>query len=181
MDINSSGKFIFLGGARSGKSQMAELAIAKGHPAICYLATAPRAWSEADPDFAARVRQHQERRGSNWHSVELAAPGDLYGFIERAELPTLVDSVGGWIAGDPNFLPDLERLQAAIRDCQVPLSFVAEEVGLSVHPVSDAGRRYVELLGRTNQAIAGCVDRAFLVVAGRLTELYSPTYLEGQK
>ncbi|MDA8270672.1 MAG: bifunctional adenosylcobinamide kinase/adenosylcobinamide-phosphate guanylyltransferase [Actinomycetota bacterium] len=181
MDINSSGKFIFLGGARSGKSQIAELAIAKRHPAICYLATAPRAWSVADADFAARLVQHQARRGSNWQSVELAAPGDLYEFIERAELPTLIDSVGGWLAGDPDFQPDLKRLQAAIRNCPSPLSFVAEEVGLSVHPVSDAGRRYVELLGRTNQAIAGCVDRAFFVVAGRLTELYSPTFFEGQK
>ena len=177
MDIRNSGKYIFLGGTRSGKSLVAEQAIASGHSEICYLATAPRAWALSDPDFAARVAGHQERRGANWRSVELDAAGDIYDLIENADIPTLVDSVGGWLAHDVDFVPDFIRLEQAIRRCSVPLSFVAEEAGLSVHPESKAARRYVDLLGQANQAISSCVDRVFFVAAGRVAELFSPIYL----
>ncbi|MDA8081805.1 MAG: bifunctional adenosylcobinamide kinase/adenosylcobinamide-phosphate guanylyltransferase [Actinomycetota bacterium] len=173
MDIKNSGKYIFLGGTRSGKSLLAENTIATGHSEICYVATAPRAWVMSDADFAARVAGHQARRGANWRTVELDVPGDLYDLIENAEIPTLVDSVGGWVAHDIDFIPDFLRLERAIRRCNVPLSFVAEEAGLSVHPQSAAVRRYVDLLGQANQTIANCVDRVFFVAAGRVIELFS--------
>ncbi|NNN19717.1 MAG: adenosylcobinamide kinase/adenosylcobinamide phosphate guanyltransferase [Acidimicrobiaceae bacterium] len=178
MDIRNSGKYIFLGGTRSGKSYLAEQAIATRHSQICYVATAPRAWISSDPDFAARVAEHQKRRGANWQTLELARPEDLYELIEKAQIPTLVDSVGGWIAHDDVFVPDFGRLEAAIRSCRAPLSFVAEEAGLAVHPKSQAARRYVDLLGQTNQAIAKCVDRVFFVAAGTATELFTPKFME---
>ena len=167
---------MFLGGTRSGKSLLAEQTIATGHSQICYVATAPRAWALSDSDFAARVAGHQARRGANWRSVELDVPGDLYDLIEKADIPTLVDSIGGWVAHDIDFVPDYMRLERAIRRCSVPLSFVAEEAGLSTHPESKVARRYVDLLGQVNQTIANCVDRVFFVAAGRAIELSSPIF-----
>ncbi|MDE3077840.1 MAG: bifunctional adenosylcobinamide kinase/adenosylcobinamide-phosphate guanylyltransferase [Chloroflexota bacterium] len=181
MDIINSGKYLFLGGARSGKSYLAEQAIASRHPEICYVATSPRAWALADPDFAGRIVNHQRRRGANWQTVELDDPEKLYDLIENAAVPTLVDSVGGWLASDIDFVPDLARLKAAILSCPTYLSFVAEEAGLSVHAESLVARTYVDLLGQTNQAISKAVDRVFFVAAGRATELYTLDFLtEGQ-
>lgn len=177
MDIRNSGKYIFLGGTRSGKSCLAEQWIATRHSETRYVATAPKAWIKTDPDFARRVADHQRRRGANWQTVELGSSEDIYGLIENAEIPTVVDSVGGWLAHDIDFVPDLERLKAVILKCGVPLSFVAEEAGLSVHPETQVARRYVDLLGQTNQLIADCVDRVFFVAAGRVTELFSPAFL----
>ncbi len=177
VDIINSGKYLFLGGARSGKSYLAEQAIASRHPEICYVATAPRAWALADPDFADRIANHQKRRGANWQSVELDDPEELYDLIENAAVPMLVDSVGGWLASDIDFAPDLARLEAAILSCPTSLSFVAEEAGLSVHAESQVARRYVDLLGQTNQAISKTVDRVFFVAAGRATELYPLAFL----
>lgn len=178
MDINSSGKYLFLGGTRSGKSRLAEEIVAGNQGDKCYLATAPRLWIEGDTDFANRVSQHRQRRGSDWTTVELLKPEELYQLVEGAKVPTLLDSIGGWIAGSPGFVPDLARLEQAIRRCNVSFSFVGEEVGLSVHPESAITRNYVDLVGRVNEVIARCVDRVFLVVAGRMLELQAHSHQE---
>lgn len=177
MDINNSGKYIFLGGTRSGKSLIAEQVISLGRDAVCYLATAPRKWTESDSEFKVRVAEHQLRRGASWQTVELSAPGDLYGFISNAKIPTVIDSIGSWIASEVNFRPDPLRLIEAIEDCRAPLSFVAEEAGMSIHPAQEVARAYIDALGEINQAIASIVDRAFLVVAGRITELFVPHFV----
>ena len=44
---------------------------------------------------------------------------------------------------------------------------VSEEVGLGVHPSSEAGRRFRDALGILNQAVSAVADQALLVVAGR--------------
>jgi nicotinate-nucleotide--dimethylbenzimidazole phosphoribosyltransferase len=48
---------------------------------------------------------------------------------------------------------------------------VSDEVGLSVHPPTAAGRRFVDALGTVNRAVTEIADEAWLVVAGRLVAL----------
>ena len=48
---------------------------------------------------------------------------------------------------------------------------VSEEVGLSVHPPTEIGRLFVDVLGELNRAVAGRADRVLLVVAGRVLDL----------
>ena len=48
---------------------------------------------------------------------------------------------------------------------------VSEEVGLSVHPTTEAGRRFVDVLGEVNRAVGDAADRVLLVVAGRVVPL----------
>ena len=50
---------LVLGGIRSGKSRWAEDAVA-GQGPVCYLATGAAA--RADPDWAARIARHRDRR-----------------------------------------------------------------------------------------------------------------------
>ena len=48
---------------------------------------------------------------------------------------------------------------------------VSDEVGLGVHPSTEAGNRFRDALGLLNQQIAVCADDVFLVVAGRTLSL----------
>lgn len=174
MDIKFTGKCIFLGGTRSGKSELAEAFLARDYSSMCYIATAPKKWIADDPDFRNRVERHRKARGNRWSLLELGSARDLYSALEEANLPTLVDSVGTWLASEIEFVPDLERLSNAIGICKSPLVFVSEEVGLSVHPGSTGSRQFIDQLGVVNQTISRAVDLAFLVVAGRVLELGPP-------
>ena len=59
---------LILGGARSGKSVTAERLLAS-HPRVDYVATgAPP--DDTDPDWAARIRAHRNRRPATWTTLE---------------------------------------------------------------------------------------------------------------
>jgi len=48
-----------------------------------------------------------------------------------------------------------------------------------VHPETDLGRRYRDVLGRVNQRWADAADRSLLMVAGRAIRLESAQDLAG--
>ena len=94
-------RVLVLGGARSGKSLTAERLLA-ARDQVDYVATgaAPDA---SDPEWAARVATHQQRRPPHWATLEtldlesvLAAP-DLS--ARQLATPVLVDCLSTWLAG----------------------------------------------------------------------------------
>jgi len=46
------------------------------------------------------------------------------------------------------------------------VTLISNEVGLGVHPSTEDGRHFRDLLGAVNQRVAGAVDRVVLMVAG---------------
>ena len=64
---------------------------------------------------------------------------------------------------------------AAGRDA--PTVAVSNEVGLGVHPETELGRRYRDVLGRVNQTWAQRAGRTLLLVAGRAVRLDDPITL----
>jgi adenosylcobinamide kinase/adenosylcobinamide-phosphate guanylyltransferase len=48
---------------------------------------------------------------------------------------------------------------------------VSDEVGLGVHPETEVGRRFRDVLGGVNQAVGDVADRVLLVVAGLVLPL----------
>ena len=48
-----------------------------------------------------------------------------------------------------------------------PLALVSPEVGLTVVPATESGRRFADELGTLNQRLADVCDRVVLVVAGQ--------------
>ena len=158
-----SGLTLVLGGARSGKSRIAEELAGDD---VVYVATA----EVTDDDFAARVARHRDRRPASWSTVE-SGP-DLVATIRS--LPprrALVDSLGTWVARCEGFAADGASLAGVLVARQAPTVVVSEEVGLGVHPPTDVGRRWRDALGEVNQEVAGVADRVLLVVAGRTLEL----------
>jgi adenosyl cobinamide kinase/adenosyl cobinamide phosphate guanylyltransferase len=160
---------LVLGGTRSGKSAVAERLAAglAGDGAATVLATAVVA--EGDADMAARVSAHRARRPPSWSTVETGP--DLVGALRSVTGTAVVESVGTWVAGQPDLAADAEGLCAALRARAGDTVVVSEEVGLGVHPSSAAGRRFRDVLGEVNQAVASLADHVLVVVAGRAMPL----------
>ncbi|HDS1679940.1 TPA: bifunctional adenosylcobinamide kinase/adenosylcobinamide-phosphate guanylyltransferase [Pseudomonas putida] len=169
---------LILGGARSGKSRLAEQLASDSGLAVTYIATS----EQLDGEMNERVRLHRERRPADWGLIEeplaLAA-------VLRAEAAEgrclLVDCLTLWLT-NLLMLDDQPRLAAerdALLDCleQLPgtIILVSNETGLGVVPMGELTRRYVDLAGWLHQAVAERCQRVVLTVAGLPLMLKGPT------
>ncbi len=157
---------LVLGGARSGKSVVAERLAAAAPQPVTYVATA---CAGDDLDHAARIAVHRARRDPSWTTVEAGAA--LVDALRTARGTVLVDSIGTWVAAHDDFAVDAHALRAALVARDGDSIVVSEEVGLGVHPSSELGVRFRDVLGAVNVALADVADRALLVVAGRALPL----------
>jgi adenosylcobinamide kinase/adenosylcobinamide-phosphate guanylyltransferase len=167
---------LLLGGARSGKSAEAELRLAAA-PDVTYVATGRT--GAGDPEWAARIAAHRERRPSWWTTVET---GDVASVLRAARGAVLVDGLGSWLTGAidaadawddpaPAAAPRMDDLVAAWRDTSARVIAVSDEVGLSVVPATASGRAFRDLLGTLNRRLADASEHVALVVAGRVLDL----------
>ena len=163
---------LVLGGTRSGKSAVAERRAASlaeaWNATVTYVATAN---GDDDADLSARIEAHRQRRPPTWRTIE--AGDDLVGALQAAapEDVLLVDSLGPWVATQLACGLDVEPVLAALRARVAPVVLVSDEVGLGVHPSSEPGRRFRDLIGDLNRVIADAADDVVLVVAGRVLPL----------
>lgn len=157
---------LVLGGTRSGKSEVAERIASTLTQPVTYVATGQ---ASRDVDFEARIAKHRARRPGTWRTVE--EPDDLAARLRELEGTVLVDSIGTFIAGRPDFFTDVDALCRACSARDGDTVLVGEEVGLSVHAPTEAGRRFADAVGDCNRRLAEIADRALLVVAGRTLEL----------
>jgi adenosylcobinamide kinase/adenosylcobinamide-phosphate guanylyltransferase len=156
-----------IGGARSGKSRLAErLVQSSGRPKI-YVATA-EAW---DDEMRDRIAAHRAGRAADgWQTVE--APRNLAAAL--AGVPSgaavLVDCVTLWLSNHLLDGADLaaqeDGLMAALAACAAPVVVVTNEVGLSVVPDNALARRFRDAQGRLNQRLAAQAGLAVAVWAG---------------
>jgi adenosyl cobinamide kinase/adenosyl cobinamide phosphate guanylyltransferase len=153
---------LVLGGARSGKSDVAEGLM----PDTCtYVATG----IATDTDMAARIEAHRARRSSDWVTVETS---DVASALRtRPDDTVLVDALGTWVARHDGLDPDIDDLIAALRSHGGHVVLVSDEVGMGVHPETEVGRRFRDVLGELNRRVAEVADRVVLVVAGRTLDL----------
>jgi adenosylcobinamide kinase / adenosylcobinamide-phosphate guanylyltransferase len=171
---------LLTGGARSGKSSIAVDAARRSGRPVTFVATAePR-----DDDLADRVRRHREERPPEWTVVE--EPLDLIGALGGAvdDDVVIVDCLTLWLSnlvesGVPvDDVAPLARRTAAMAAARAGATFVVtNEVGSGIVPVAADVRRWRDLLGRVNAAFSAHADDAYLVVAGRLLALRSPSTL----
>lgn len=160
---------LVLGGARSGKSVEAERLVTRWADglAVTYVATARL--DGTDADLAARIARHRDRRPADWATVD--AGDDLAATLRSVDGPVLLDALGPWIAAAWPDAPDPSPLVQALIERRAPTVVVSDEVGLAVHPPSEAGRWFVDAVGTMNQAVAAVADDVRLVVAGRVLHL----------
>jgi adenosylcobinamide kinase/adenosylcobinamide-phosphate guanylyltransferase len=158
---------LVLGGARSGKSALAERMVRRStHGTVVYLATG----TPTDADMQARIDEHKRRRGTEFETVE--AGRDLAAaLVAHADRAVLVDSLGTWVSAHPDLDVDIHELLTALGGRRAPTVLVSDEVGMSVHPTSEVGRRFRDVLGAVNEAVGVIADQVLLVVAGRVVRL----------
>jgi len=178
-------RVLVLGGARSGKSEQAELRVA-GEPDVTYVATGPGValpiTGGGDPEWAARVAAHRARRPAWWRTAETT---DLAGVLAGAPGTLLIDGIGTWLAaamdecgawdgsaeGAARLAGRIGGLVGAWRQTRARVVAVSDEAGLGVVPATPAGRLFRDELGRLNQILAAESEEAELVVAGRVVPL----------
>ncbi|CAN5607929.1 hypothetical protein BH23ACT3_BH23ACT3_16530 [soil metagenome] len=171
-----------LGGARSGKSTFA-LERALDHErrtgcTVTFVATSPRI--DGDADLEARIAAHRAERPGSWNTVE--EPVDLAGALDRCgHTFAVVDCLTLWVSNlmwrgdaDDAVVEVAGHTARAAAARTAPTFVISNEVGMGVHPTTDEGRRYRDLLGRVNQIWAAAADRALLLVAGRALDLAPP-------
>lgn len=161
----------FIGGCRSGKSRQA-LEAAEGFAGDkrTFIATC----IPYDDEMKQRVDQHQKERGQGWQTV--AAPLELPAAIMEQSQRTdvlLVDCLTLWVsnimlqAGDAADLSQqVADLIQALETAICPVVIVSNEVGSGIVPENKLARRYRDLVGAVNQAVARQADRVVWVVAG---------------
>jgi adenosylcobinamide kinase / adenosylcobinamide-phosphate guanylyltransferase len=182
-------KELIIGGARSGKSALAQSRARQSGFKVVVLATA----RAEDPEMARRVAHHRQRRPPEWISVEepLELPSAL-GRHASAETCILVDCLTLWLsnlffagsaakqaqAGAPLDCPLLNGHITALLE-RIPtlaghLILVSNEVGCGIVPMNAVARAFADEQGRLNQNVAAVCDRVTLTAAGLPLQLKGP-------
>jgi len=160
---------LILGGARSGKSRLAE--------SLCqaprtYIATA----QAFDDEMRERISLHQRQRGAGWDTVE--APMNLVAALESSSGTVLVDCVTLWLSNlllaDADCLDAVDQLVAKLKTAKGNIVLVSNEVGLGIVPDNKLARAFRDIQGLANQRIAAVAETVVFVAAGL------PLVLKGQ-
>ncbi|MCU4530061.1 bifunctional adenosylcobinamide kinase/adenosylcobinamide-phosphate guanylyltransferase [Acinetobacter sp. P1(2023)] len=169
---------LILGGARSGKSRLAEQTAISMQLAVTYVATA----QALDPEMQNRIVHHQNQRPAHWFLVE--EPLFLAKTLQRIDRPNqiiLVDCLTLWLTNllmleDQNVQQfECEQLLKVLPTLQSEIILVSNETGLGVVPLGEISRRFVDEAGRLHQALGQIADKVVFCVAG------FPMILKGEK
>jgi adenosyl cobinamide kinase/adenosyl cobinamide phosphate guanylyltransferase len=161
-----------LGGVRAGKSAHAAAWAAGRGERVAFVATA----EPLDPDMAARIAAHRAARPPGWATLEapLALAEALADLRGKADV-VVVDCLSLWVANllgrdpapdDDALRGETARLTAALAGAPFDVVLVSNEVGSGLHPETAIGRRFRDVLGTVNQAVAAVADEVILMVAG---------------
>ena len=172
---------LIIGGARSGKSVLAEQKALASGLRVVYVATA----QVLDGEMSQRIAHHRARRPAHWGLVE--APLKLAAALRQHAAPDvclIVDCLTLWLsnllfageaatqveAGLPVDCPRLSGEVQALIDAlpQLPghIIIVSNEVGWGLIPMAAVSRLFTDEQGRLNQRVAAVSERVTLVAAG---------------
>ena len=171
---------LLLGGARSGKSTLAEKLASQRSKRVLYVATAV----PFDDEMELRIKNHREKRSLTWKTLE--SPTGICRAVQQ-ELSTvdvvlldcvtlLVNNLFIITSGDPDNPNDklfsdaveqeINEIVMMINSSPANWIIVTNEVGLGLVPPYPLGRVYRDLLGWANQQLAHEAKEVYLMVAG---------------
>lgn len=157
---------LILGGARSGKSRLAEQRARQSGLDCVYIATA----QAGDKEMQQRIEQHQQQRHSSWQLVE--EPLKLADTLLQWQSPghcLLVDCLTLWLSNclAQGCWPEQKQaLLDALGQLQGHIILVSNETGMGVVPLGALTREFVDQSGFLHQALAQQCQRVTLTVAG---------------
>lgn len=165
---------LILGGARSGKSRLAQnLAqdLEKQGKKIIYIATADSNFNDTSMDE--RISQHQQGRPQHWPTIECPLElGQTLRENSAGDTCLLVDCLSLWLSNcllqKSNIAPQQHghNLLKSIQGLSADIIFVSNEVGLGVIPMGQLSRDFVDHSGFLHQALAQHCQRVVFTAAG---------------
>lgn len=161
-------KELVLGGARSGKSALAQRRAKHSGLAVTYIATA----QVLDEEMAARIARHRNDRPAGWELVE--TPLALAGSVQDHAAPgrcLLVDCLTLWLSnllteGDEYLAHQKQALLEVLPTLPGHIILVSNEVGQGIVPDNPLARRFRDEAGLLHQQLAELCQRVTLTVAG---------------
>jgi len=153
------------GGARSGKSALAERLIRRSGDSFYFIATA----EPLDEEMSERIALHKARRGDEWTTI--SEPLDLVGALNQSDsAPRLIDCLTLWLSNvifsDRDLANETTKVLDALSQQTHPVVLVTNEVGSGIVPENALARRYRDAAGRLNQDVAAIADEVYLSVSG---------------
>ncbi|MCL6234781.1 bifunctional adenosylcobinamide kinase/adenosylcobinamide-phosphate guanylyltransferase [Acinetobacter sp. ANC 5579] len=167
-----------LGGARSGKSRLAEQKAKESAQAVIYVATA----QAYDEEMQERIQHHQADRPEHWGLIEepLYLADRLFE-IDQAHQTILIDCLTLWMSNlllheQADFQQhQCQKLLKVLPTLKSDIIIVSNETGLGVVPMGQISRKFVDESGRLHQQIGQIADHVVFCVAG------FPMILKGDK
>ena len=172
---------LIIGGARSGKSALAQQLARSSVQPVLFVATA----EAGDEEMRRRIEKHQKERPADWTTLEatthvgrqiIESSGmaqtiviDCVTLLVNNILLEYSDITGEQVdetAAEKAVLSEVEELIATINKTRASFIIVSNEVGLGLVPPNKMGRVYRDLLGRANQLLASQADEVYWMVAG---------------
>jgi adenosylcobinamide kinase / adenosylcobinamide-phosphate guanylyltransferase len=157
-------KTLFIGGIKSGKSQLAEAYIldqTKEKP--YYLATTEL----IDEEMRQRISVHKERRQGSFIIIE--EPLHLSNALSKCQGYVLIECVSMWLNNmlyhqhtEAQIFQELN----AVMQLSTGMVFVLNEVGSGVIPDNALARQYVDISGKAAQLLASQCEQVFFCCAG---------------
>lgn len=171
------------GGARSGKSTIAEKILLGKKEDILYIATS----IAFDEEMEDRIKKHQERRDDRWKLVETYE--DFHKLVDNEDFKScryiLLDCITVMLSNrlfdkrldndtdldkydelEREILEDIENLLKITREYDKTIVIVTNELGMGIVPIDRISRMYRDIAGRINQSIATQADKVILAVSG---------------
>lgn len=182
-------KELIIGGARSGKSALAEQRAMESGLAVTYIATG----QVGDEEMAHRIAHHRARRPAHWGCAE--EPLRLAATLEKHAAPNaclLVDCLTLWLSNlffagragaqaeegkaidCPLMAGEISALLDAVGRLPGQIILVSNEIGWGVVPENRLARLFADEQGRLNQRVAAACNRVTLVAAGLPLSLKEP-------
>jgi adenosylcobinamide kinase/adenosylcobinamide-phosphate guanylyltransferase len=166
-------KQLILGGARSGKSRLAEQRADASGLDVIYIATA----QAGDAEMEARIAHHRASRPAHWMLIE--EPLHLSAVLQQHAAPDrclLVDCLTLWLTNlllheEAGLRAEVDAVCRCISDLPGELIMVSNEVGWGIVPMGELSRRFQDEAGRLHQQLAGRCNRVTLTVAGLPLEI----------
>jgi adenosylcobinamide kinase/adenosylcobinamide-phosphate guanylyltransferase len=166
------GKITLLtGGVRSGKSTFALDLAKKNSGRKAFVATA----LAIDNEMNDRIEKHKVQREGSFCTIE--EPYDLAAAMARIEKDTevaVIDCLTVWLGNlfykfdsDENrIVKTIDEFIGSIKNVPCDLIIVTNETGWGIVPESEMGRKFRDISGYVNQAVAKAADTVYLVCCG---------------
>ncbi len=168
---------LITGGARSGKSRLAQELALKSGGHVLFVATA----EALDDEMQQRIASHRRSRPADWTTLEVTGHIGRHIIENIGQAGTvIIDCITLLVSNvfqhfDEN--ADASRVEKAVSleikelldcidRCHADFIIVTNEVGLGIIPGDRISRLYRDLLGMANRMLAEHADEVYLVVAG---------------